>query len=91
MKLADNSRLLADKAFLNLEDAAKRTAILGQVPLLARQTATSLSSQAETPQNNRRGCCITLEVESYLMLPVHSEMEVMVKVKSESVSSDKCL
>ena len=47
-ELADNLRLLADKAFPNLEDAAKeRLAILGQVPLLARQTATSLSSQAD--------------------------------------------
>ena len=91
-ELADNLRLLADKAFPNLEDAAKEQLSLDRYRSLLDRLQLALAVRQKCPKTMDDAAAFTLEVESYLALPVPSTpSQQQVSAVSEGPESEKIL
>ena len=71
-ELADNLRLLADKAFPNLEEPAKEQLSLDKYLSLLDRPQLALAVRQKRPKTMDDAAAFTLEVEAYLTLPVAS-------------------
>ena len=88
--MADNLRLLADKAFPNLEDQAKEQLSLDRYLSLLDKPELSLAVRQKRPKTIDDAVAFTLEVESYLTVqpPRQQQVSTVSEVsQTETVSS----
>ena len=83
VELADNLRLLADKAFPNLEEPAKEQLLLDRYLSLLDRPQLALAVTQKHPKMMDDAAAFTLEVESYLTLPVVLSNQQQVSPVSE--------
>ena len=87
-ELADNLWLLADKAFPNLEEPVKEQLSLDRYLSLLDRPQLALAVRQKRPKTMDDAAAFTLEVESYLTLPVVSSNQQQVSAVSEVPPTD---
>ena len=88
MELADNLWLLADKAFPSLEKPVKEQLSLDRYLSLLDRPQLALAVGQKCPKTMDDATAFTLEVESYLTLPVVSSNQQQVSAVSEVPQTD---
>ena len=87
-ELGDNLRLLADKAFPDLEDKAKEQLSLDRFLTLLDKPALALSVKQKRPRNIDEAVSYTLEIELYMMTTCPASRPVSVAEVTQKEQTD---